>query len=132
MNKIPATVLEIQSVQNLTLVSFSTAAQSLKMMALELPEKVQNGSSVMLTCKATNIAIAKNSDTMLSFSNQLHVTIKDIEKGELLCSLTLVFEENTLESIITADSAKRMNLQEGESVTALIKSSDLSITEVLS
>ncbi len=132
MNKIPAAVLEIQNVQNLTLVSFSTAAQSLKMMALELPEKVQNGSSVMLTCKATNIAIAKNSDTMLSFSNQLSVTIKNIEEGELLCSLTLVFEENILESIITADSAKRMNLQEGESVTALIKSSDLSITEVLS
>lgn len=131
MNKISATVVTIQNVQNLTQVTFATAAGELKMMGLELPQNIKQNTQVILTCKATNIAIAKRSDTMLSFSNQLRVTIKAIEMGELLCSLLLAYDETLLESIITADSARRMQLQVGESVTALIKSSDLSIAEVL-
>ena len=132
MNKIAATVVTIQNVQNLTQVTFATAADELKMMGLELPQNIQQNTQVILTCKATNIAIAKESNTMLSFSNQLCVTVKAIEMGELLCSLLLAYEDTLLESIITADSAKRMQLKEGESVTALIKSSDLSIAEVRS
>ena len=132
MNKISATVVTIQNVQNLTQVTFATATDELKMMGLELPQNIKQNTEVILTCKATNIAIAKRSDTMLSFSNQLRVTIKAIEMGELLCSLLLTYGDTLLESIITADSAKRMQLQVGESVTALIKSSDLSIAEVLS
>ena len=132
MNKISAAVVRIQNIENLTQVTFATAAGELKMMGLELPQNIKQNTQVILTCKATNIAIAKTSDTMLSFSNQLCVTIKAIEMGELLCSLALSYDEAVLESIITADSAKRMNLKVGESVTALIKSSDLSIAEVRS
>lgn len=132
MNKISATVVSIQNVQNLTQVTFATATGELKMMGLELPQNIEQNTAVMLTCKATNITIAKASDSMLSFSNQLPVTIQAIEMGELLCSLELAYEEALLESIITADSAKRMQLKVGDTVTALIKSSDLSITEVLS
>jgi len=130
MNKIPATVLAIQNVENLTQVTFATVADELKMMALELPQNIARNTQITLTCKATNIAIAKASDSMLSFSNQLRVTIKAIEMGELLCSLELSYEDTQLESIITADSAKRMQLTVGEPVAALIKSSDLSIAEV--
>jgi len=132
MNTIPATVVTIQSVQNLTQVTFRAASHELKMIGLELPQHIESNTPVTLTCKAACIAIAKTSDILLSFSNQLSVTIKKMEMGELLCALELSFEAITLESIITADSAKRMNLREGESVTALIKSSDLSIAEVLS
>ena len=132
MNKISAAVVNIQNVQNLTQVTFATATGELKMMGLELPQNIEQNTAVMLTCKATNIAIAQKSDTMLSFSNQLPVTIQTIEMGELLCSLLLSYDTTVLESIITADSAKRMQLKVGDTVTALIKSSDLSITEVLS
>ena len=132
MNKISATVVSIQNVQNLTQVTFATATSELKMMGLELPQNIKQNTQVILTCKATNIAIAKTSDNMLSFSTQLPVTIQVIEMGELLCSLLLRYDTTVLESIITADSAKRMQLKVGDTVTALIKSSDLSITEVLS
>ena len=130
MNKISATVVSIQNVQDLTQVTFTTTAGELKMMGLELPQNIEQNTPVSLSCKATNIAIAKRSDSMLSFSNQLPVTIQAIEMGELLCSLLLRYDTTVLESIITADSAKRMQLKVGETVTALIKSSDLSIAEV--
>ena len=130
MNNIVATVAAIQTVQNLTQVTFATATGELKMMGLELPQNIEQNTPVSLTCKATNVAIAKASNAMLSFSNQLPVTIQTIEMGELLCSLEIAYDETLLESIITADSAKRMQLKVGETVTALIKSSDLSIAEV--
>ena len=132
MNKIPATVINIQNIQNLTQVTFATTLHKLKMIGLELPQQIKQNTQLLLTCKATNIAIAKKSDILLSFSNQLHVTIKEIEIGALLCALKLSFEDITLESIITADAAKRMDLQTGERVIALIKSSDLSIAKVVS
>jgi molybdopterin-binding protein len=93
---------------------------------------VQETSQVTLRTKATNIAIAKELQGMLSYSNQLKVSIQAIEMGSLLCSVKLLFEDTVLESIITADSAKRMQLKVGENVTALIKSSDLAIAELLS
>jgi len=131
MNKIPAMVINIQNVQNLTQVTFATTLHTLKMIGLELPQHIKQNTQLLLTCKATNIAIAKKSDMLLSFSNQLHVTVKEIEMGALLCALKLSFEDTILESIITADSAKRMTIQTGDTVIALIKSSDLSIAEIV-
>ena len=132
MNHILAQVQEIQSVQNLNILSFTCKDTPLKMMSLDLNETITKDSQVVLTCKPTAIAIGKNIQGELSFSNQLHVTIISLEIGQLLCTLQLAFEEFVLESVITSDSQKKMQLQRGDEVTAFIKSSDLSIAEVLS
>ncbi|MCJ7766073.1 MAG: TOBE domain-containing protein, partial [Thiovulaceae bacterium] len=58
-------------------------------------------------------------------------TIERIDMGELLCSIKFYFSGHLLESIITGDSALRMQLAVGDTVVALIKSSELSILEVL-
>ncbi len=131
MSSIIATVHNIQTVQNLNIVSFTCNESLLKMMSLDLEEQIQKGTKVLLTCKPTAIAIAKNFQGQLSYANQLHVSITNINVGELLSVLKLQFGEFVLESVITTDSQKRMQLQCGEEVIALIKSSDLSIKEVL-
>jgi molybdopterin-binding protein len=131
MNKIPVTIEKIDTHEQLRIVSFRSRNEQLKMMSLELDKEIQERSQVILTTKATNIAIAKECNCMLSYSNQLPVKIDSLEMGELLCSLKLTFEDTILESIITADSAKRMDLKSGDSLTALIKASDLSIEEVI-
>jgi len=131
MSHIIAQVQEIQSVQNLNIISLTCKDTPLKMMSLDLNGTITKGSRVMLTCKPTAIAIAKDIQGELSFANQLHVNIISLEVGQLLCTLNLQFKEFVLESIITADSQKRMQLKKGDEVTALIKSSDLSIKEVL-
>ena len=60
-----------------------------------------------------------------------NTTIQSLENGQLLTSVILKINDTILESIITVDSSKRMNLQIGEVVTILIKASNLSIGEVL-
>lgn len=132
MNHITAEVQEIQSVQNLNIIRLTCKETPLKMMSLDLNDTITKGSQVMLTCKPMAIALGKNIEGMLSYANQLHVTILSLEIGQLLCTLQLAFGEFVLESVITADSQKKMQLQRGDEVTAFIKSSDLFIAEVLS
>ncbi len=131
MNYIKAIISEIQSVENISIVTFQAQEQELKMMALELDNSINIGTKVVLGAKATNTSLAKDLRGLLSVSNQLLCRIESIEFGELLCSVKLSFLEETLESIITKDSALRMNLQVEDEVLALIKSSELSIVEVL-
>ena len=131
MSKLIATIKTINNVENLNIVEFDFLNISLKMMSLDLNSDVQIGKKVKLSVNPTSISIAKNFVGEISLSNQLTAIIKDIENGKLLSSVTLKIDNFLLESIITTDSSKRMNLQIGDEVKILIKASSLSIEEVL-
>jgi len=131
MSTIIATVLDIQSCDSLNIVKFDSDDIILTMMSLELNENITIGTKVKLTVKPTHVAIAKNFSGELSYSNQFKTTIVSCENGQLLCSLKLQYLDLFLESIITLNSSKKLNLKVGDEVTALIKASELSISEVL-
>ena len=131
MNQIQADITKIDSGNNITIVSFKAGQQQMKMMALEIDEDLEVGSKVILGAKATNIALAKEHLEDISISNQLEATIEAIEMGSLLCSVRFLFEAVSWESVITRDSAERMELVVGEKIVALLKSSELSIIKVV-
>lgn len=131
MNRTVAIITDIQSVDTINIVSFEAAGQAMRMMALELNERVEVGSRVVIGAKATNIALAKEKMTNISISNQLEVTIKRLNMGTLLCSVSFDFAGELWESIITRESALRMELELGSKIVALVKSSELSIVEIL-
>ena len=131
MSQLVATIKKINSVDNLNIVEFDFNGLTLKMMSLDLNDDVKIGKKVELSVKPTNISIAKNLIGEISLSNQIVATIQSLENGQLLTSVILKINDTLLESIITVDSSKRMNLQIGGNVTILIKASDLSISEVL-
>ena len=131
MSQFVATIKKINSIDNLNIVEFDFHGLTLKMMSLDLNADVQVGKKVKLSVKPTNISIAKNLIGEISLSNQIVATIENLENGQLLSSVSLKVHNTLLESIITVDSLKRMNLQIGEVVTILIKASNLSIEEVI-
>ena len=131
MSQLVATIKKINSVDNLNIVEFDFNGLTLKMMSLDLNDNVQIGKKVRLLVKPTNISLAKNLIGEISLSNQIVANIQSLENGQLLTSVILEINDTILESIITVDSSKRMNLQIGEVVTILIKASNLSIGEVL-
>ena len=131
MSQLVATIKKINSVDNLNIVEFDFNGLTLKMMSLDLNDDVKIGKKVELSVKPSNISIAKNLIGEISLSNQIVATIQSLENGQLLTSVILKINDTLLESIITVDSSKRMNLQIGGNVTILIKASDLSISEVL-
>jgi len=131
MSKLIATITNVESVDSLNVVSFDCNGNSLKMMSLELDKNVKVGAKVSLGIKSTSIGIAKDINALLSYSNQLNVVVQEIDNGHLLSSIKLSFDPYILESIITRDSTKRMNLNVGEKVVALIKANDISIVEIV-
>ncbi len=131
MNTIVATVIKIDNIDNLNIVNFTFDNQTLSMMSLDLSDDIKIGVRVKLMANPSHIAIAKELNGMVSYSNQLKAKIVEIDNGKLLSSIRLLVGEDSLESIITFRSSQKMNLKIGDDVTALIKASELSILEVL-
>jgi molybdopterin-binding protein len=131
VSKLNATITAIESEKILNVVTFTVAGFTLKMISLELDKKAQINQRVLLSTKATTVAIAKDFTGALSYSNQILLQIQDIDRGKILTTLRLKEGELELESIITTSSCERMALKKGEKITALIKSSDLSISKFL-
>ena len=131
MSYLIARVSKIESCDSLHILKFEFHSQTLSMMSLDINPLIKVGTKVKLIVKPSHIAIAKDFTGDVSYSNQLRTTIKSIENGQLLSSIRLHLYDTTLESIITLTSSKKMNLKVGDSVTALIKASELSISEIL-
>ncbi len=126
-----ARVKDIKTIDSLNIVEFDFNNVTLKMMSLELHKEVKLESKVKLLVKPSNVIISKNYIEDISLSNQTLAKIVAIENGELLSSISLEIGDTTFESIITKESSKRLDLQEGNIVNILIKASDLSILRVL-
>ena len=138
MSQFVARIDTISSIESLNIVTFTCANQKLQMVSLELNPLVKEGRDVKIICKPTAVALAKptkemkNLCSVLSYANQLNVTIVSIDKGVLLSSIMLRFGEFSLESIMNSDAIDRLDLKEGDEVIALLKSNELAILEVLS
>ena len=126
-----ARVKDIKTIDSLNIVEFDFNNITLKMMSLELHKEVKLESKVKLLVKPSNVIISKNYIEDISLSNQTLAKIVAIENGELLSSISLEIGDTTFESIITKESSKRLDLQEGNIVNILIKASDLSILRAL-
>lgn len=130
MNELKAVVTNIDNLDNLNIVGFDYKGINLSMMSLDL-HNVQIGTKVILTVKASDVAIAKEFDGLISLSNEIKGEISKLNMGKLLCSLQISSSDDTISSIITTKSAKRMNLKLNDSVKAFIKASSLSIKKVI-
>ena len=63
----------------------------------------------------------------LSARNQLQGTIADIQIGDIMAHVVVKVGDNLIESIITRNSAEELNLKKGDSVRAVIKSTEVMI-----
>jgi len=131
MSKIIARVQEINNYDVLHIIKFDYSGVILTMMSLEIDASIKIGTKVSLVVKPTHVAIAKKLSGEISFSNKLNSKIICVENGKLLSSVLLDFLGTKIESIITLEASLEMNLQEGENVSLLIQSSELSISEIL-
>jgi molybdopterin-binding protein len=63
----------------------------------------------------------------LSARNQLQGTIDDIEISGIMAHVVVKVGDNLIESIITRHSAEELQLKKGDSVRAVIKSTEVMI-----
>jgi molybdopterin-binding protein len=63
----------------------------------------------------------------LSARNQLPGTVQDIQIGDIMAHVSVKVGDNLIESIITRNSAEEMGLKKGDSVTVVVKSTEVMI-----
>jgi molybdopterin-binding protein len=63
----------------------------------------------------------------ISARNQLRGTIEEVQLGTVMARVTVRVGENTIESVITRKSAEELALKKGDSVVAIIKSTEVLI-----
>ena len=128
MSQIQAIVTSIQSKDSLHIVQCDFEGMTLSIITLELPTFVTIGAKVLLGVKPTQIVLGTQKIDTISYQNQIEVTIKAIEFGELLSAIALKTSQGSLiDSIITTQSAKRLDFKEGDNIIAFIKATEVSI-----
>ena len=65
----------------------------------------------------------------VSARNQLKGQITDIILGTVMAHITIQVGENVIESVITRRSAEELNLKKGDSVTAVIKATEVLVAK---
>jgi molybdopterin-binding protein len=61
----------------------------------------------------------------ISARNQLTGRISEIKMGEIMAHVSVRVGKNVIESVITRRSAEQLNLEKGDTVTAIIKSTEV-------
>jgi molybdopterin-binding protein len=65
----------------------------------------------------------------ISARNHLKGRIVDVKLGDIVAQIRISVEAGTVESIITRESAEELNLNKGDSVTAVIKATEVMISK---
>jgi molybdopterin-binding protein len=65
----------------------------------------------------------------LSARNHLKGTIDEIQWGDVLAHVTMRVGDSIIESVITRRSAEEMGLKKGDSVTAVVKATEVMIAK---
>jgi len=65
----------------------------------------------------------------ISARNQLKGKISDIVLGNVMAHVTVKVGQNLIESVITKRSAEEMKLKKGDSVTVIVKATEVMLSK---
>ncbi|HTB52161.1 MAG TPA: TOBE domain-containing protein [Ferruginibacter sp.] len=131
MNTLTGTITAIQSHDNLSLVKVLSNDASFTSIVLDTPaitDYLTIGNTIRLLFKETEVIIAKNFDIAISVQNRIPCSIHSIVTGVLLSQVNLSFGNVMISSIITTNAVKQLGLQENDTVLALIKTNEVSLS----
>ena len=132
MNRLKGVIKKITSHEGISLVNIQVLDTIFGTVLLDTPQScsyLELNKSITVAFKETEVAIALPNVGEISMANQLKCTIKSIQKGKVLTQIELTCKGETLTSIITSNSSKRLNLKENDNVIALIKANEISLIE---
>ncbi|MFF3406275.1 molybdopterin-binding protein [Streptomyces sp. NPDC002742] len=87
-----------------------------------------SGSTVRALIKSTEVSLATGRVTGLSIRNQLPGTVTDVASGGAMARVKVQVEGGELTSAITKDAVSELGLSAGSEVVALIKSTEVSLS----
>jgi molybdate transport system regulatory protein len=131
MNILTGHIIEVQSNQGMSLVKVEVDGLLLTSIVLDDPHTVaylQNGTMVDVLFKETEVMISKDMNPAISIQNRIPCIVKKLIVGVLLGQVELMIGEKVIRSIITSNACKQLALKEKDSVLALIKTNEVSLS----
>jgi len=132
MNRLKGIIKKITSHEGISLVNIEVLETSFGTVVLDTAEScsyLRVEKNITVAFKETEVAIGLSNLGDLSMANQLACNIETIEIGKVLTKINLTCRGHHLSSIITSNSAKRLNLKVNDNVIALIKANEISLIE---
>lgn len=131
MNIVNGIISGIESHEGISLIKVKAAAVVFSSIVLDTPETsdyLKIGNSVKVIFKETEVLISKDLNPNISIQNKLLCRIDSIQNGVILSQINLVHETQTIKSIITRNACEQLQLQENDTVLALIKTNEVSLS----
>ncbi|WP_432721242.1 TOBE domain-containing protein [Jeongeupia wiesaeckerbachi] len=130
MNRIPATLSRIEHGAGMTLIEAEagSAAVVTTLVATIVGEVALTvGTAVVLACKETEVALAKNLSGEISLRNRHAATVVGIDAGAVLTRVVLDWHGQRIASVITSGSAQRLGIAVGDTVEWLVKANEMAV-----
>jgi len=132
VNRIQGHIAQVEVNGSLSLASIAVHEDiKLKTIIVETPETADYltvGHPITVLFKETEVVIGKGDLSGISLQNRISGIIDSIEQGKLISEIHLNTKVGTITSIISSNAVKQLSLQEGDSVTALIKLNEIMLT----
>ncbi|WP_431774251.1 TOBE domain-containing protein [Streptomyces cucumeris] len=131
-NQLPATVIAVTSGEAMATVQSRLDGGQVVTAAVTLGAVeelgIAEGSRVTALAKATEVALATGEVSGLSIRNRLPGTVARLVLGAAMATVVITLDGGgELTAAITQDAVRDLGLAEGTRVTALIKSTELSL-----
>ncbi|MEH0153252.1 TOBE domain-containing protein [Limibacter armeniacum] len=132
MNRLSGHITNIRVSGSMSLVTVKVATIELQTIIIETPEtaaylKVDHPIHILF--KETEVVIGTDTEHAVSLTNKIKGSLAVIEKGSLLSKLTIESEVGNLIAIISSDAVRQLDLQQNDTVIAMIKLNEIMLSE---
>ena len=129
-NQLPGTVTDVTLGEAMATVKVRLSGQDLT--AAVTLDAVKDlglaaGSTVTALVKSTDVALATGPVGGVSIRNQFRGTVTGLTSGAAMATVKVSIDGGELTAAITSESASELGLKQGSAVTALIKSTEVSL-----
>ena len=131
MNRLQGNVVAWETSGDLCLVEVEVAGARITSLVLESPETAgfAAGKPVTVLFKESEVSLAASPTAGISIRNRLPCVVTAVVEGKILSHVVLDYRGHRLHSLITTHALRELALAQGREVTALIKSTEVSLLE---
>lgn len=132
MNRLRGRIIRIASNDHMSLVDVDVSGDIFTATLLETPEDaayLSLGNVVDVLFKETEVSLAKGLTGLISLRNRVTTTVKLVRSGIILSEVVMDYRGQTISSIITTGSIKRLDIKPGDEVEALVKANEVTLME---
>lgn len=133
MNKLTGIITQIQQSGAILLVDVDIDGHGFSALLIESatqPQWLQKGNTIDLVFKETEVSLAKGLSGLISLRNRMMCKVLQVERGELLSTVTLQFQKYTIASAITTRSVDSLQILPGDEIEAMVKANEISLAKL--